>query len=56
MKTDTEYFHMAVDAWCKANKWSKDLPVTPSWFSDMLNNANKLKLADKARIEQAATT
>lgn len=51
MKTDTEYFHMSVDAWCKANRWAKDLPVTPSWFSEMLRAAQTLKDADRKRLE-----
>lgn len=51
MKTDTEYFHLAVDAWCKAHKWEKDLPVTPGWFSVMLRDAQALKDADRKRLE-----
>ena len=49
MKTDTEYFHLAVDAWCRKNKWAKGLPATPEWFSQMLTDAQTLKAADRAR-------
>lgn len=51
MKTDTEYFHIAVDTWCKKNKWARDLPVTPSWFSEMLRDAQYLKSADRSKLE-----
>lgn len=50
MKTDTEYFRLAVESWCKKHKWERDLPVTPSWFSQMLTDAQALKQADKDRI------
>lgn len=54
MKTDTEYFGIAVDNWCRKNAWGKDLPCTPSWFSQMLRDAQALKDADKKRLESAA--
>lgn len=51
MKTDTEYFHLAVDAWCKKHRFDSNLPATPSWFSEMLRDAQTLKAADRARVD-----
>lgn len=48
MKNDTEYFHMAVDTWIKRHSWSADLPVSPSWFSEMLRDAQAYKARDAA--------
>lgn len=56
MKTDTQYFHDAVEAWNKKNKYSANLPCTPGWLSEMLRNAQALKDADKARIDAEGTT
>jgi hypothetical protein len=56
MKTDNEYFHIAVATWCTKHKWEKDLPVTPSWFSEMLRDAQALKTADRAKLETEPTT
>jgi hypothetical protein len=51
MKTDTEYFHLAVDAWIKKNRYSANLPTTPSWFSEMMRDAQALKDADRKKLE-----
>jgi hypothetical protein len=51
MKTDTQYFGIAVETWCLKHKWERDLPVTPSWFSQMLRDAQALKDADRKRLE-----
>ena len=56
MKSDTQYFHEAIATWCAKNKYSANLPTTPAWFSQMLRDANELKLADKARIDAEGTT
>lgn len=56
MKTDTEYFHLAVDTWCKRNRFNAGLPCTPSWFSEMLRDAQTLKDADRKRLETEPPT
>lgn len=51
MKTDTEYFHIAVDTWVRKNRFNAGLPCTPSWFSEMLRDAQALKDADRKKLE-----
>lgn len=51
MKTDTEYFHLAVDSWCKRNRFNAGLPCTPSWLSEILRDAQALKDADSKKLE-----
>lgn len=54
MKTDTEYFRLAVAAWCQKHKWDKDLPMTPAWLSEVLTDAQALKDVDKKKLEATA--
>lgn len=55
MKTDTEYFHLACDAWCKKERWRKDLPLTMAAISEVLRDAQALKSVDRARIDDEGT-
>jgi hypothetical protein len=52
---DTKYFAQAVAEWCSKNKWNRDLPITASWLSEMLQAAQKLKEADRKRLEEQGT-
>jgi hypothetical protein len=45
---DTKYYAQAVAEWCKKNPYSKGLPLTPQWLSQMLNRAQELKEEDIA--------
>ena len=56
MKTDTEYFHLALDAWCKAHVIGRDMPITASQLSEILRNAQALKVADRNRLEPPTPT
>jgi hypothetical protein len=53
---DTKYFAQAVEEWCKKHKWDKDLPMTPSWLSEMLQRAQVLKDADRRTVEEGAAS
>jgi hypothetical protein len=55
-KTDTQYFQEAMAAWCAKNKYSANLPLTPSVLSTVLLDAQRLKDADKARIDNEGAT
>ena len=46
MKTDTEYFHLALAAWNKANRAASFCPMTGQQLSEVLTAAQKLKQAD----------
>lgn len=54
MKTDTEYFALAVAQYCKGHAIGKDMPLTMSQLSEVLIAAQALKDADRKRIEDAA--
>lgn len=56
MKPDSEYFRLAVESWCKVNKWNRDLPMTPAWLLEMLNRASDLKAADRKKLEDQPPT
>lgn len=51
MKTDLEYIRQALENWCKAHRWEKDLPPTPSWYLSLLNDATTLREKDKKAAE-----
>lgn len=55
MKTDTEYFQIALDAYCKAHRLDAMMPLTPVILSQLLRSAQALKDADKKRIETEPT-
>lgn len=55
MKPDTEYFRLAVKAWCEKHRWDRDLPMTPAWLSEMMTDAQALKDTDKKKLEAAAS-
>jgi hypothetical protein len=56
MKPDIEYLRLAVEIWCKRNRWDKDLPMTPSWLFEMLTTSKDLRDADKKKLEETEPT
>jgi hypothetical protein len=55
MKTDTEYFHDAVNQWTAANRSRSNMPFTAAQLSEILTLAQKLKAADAAKLDTPTT-
>lgn len=55
MKTDTEYFRLAVEAYCKAHKYDAMCPISMVQLLTVLRDMQTLKDADKARLTSDAT-
>jgi hypothetical protein len=51
---ELKYFAQAVKDWCAKNKWNRELPVTASWLSDMLQHALTLQETDRKKTEGEA--
>jgi hypothetical protein len=52
MKSDTEYFTMAVEAWRKKYRFASQTPLSMDALSQVLRDAQALKDADRKRIEE----
>jgi len=53
LKSDTEYFTDALNTWCKKHRVDATLPLSANNLSQILLDAQALKLADKAKLESA---
>ena len=51
MKTMMFYFAKALANWCKSHKWDKDLPITPSFLSMILDESVILMEKDKNELD-----
>jgi hypothetical protein len=56
MKTMMFYFAKALANWCKYHKWDKDLPITPSFLSMILDESVILMEKDRKELEQSETS